>query len=90
VTIVGVGLDDPDVNAEWAAEEGFPFELWRDDDATLGVTYGALTSTTDRSVSRITVILDESGTLVLEYLEDIQVGAHPGEVLDDCSLLFGP
>jgi peroxiredoxin len=86
---VGVGLDTPADNLAWAQDEGFPYELWTDDDATLGVTYGALDNRRDSSVDRITVLLDENGDLVLQYLHDIAVGTHPEQVLQDCQALWG-
>lgn len=90
MTIVGVGFDDPATNRAWSEDEGFTFELWTDDDdRTLALTYGAAASASQRYPARITVVLDAEGVLVLEYLEDINVGAHPGQVLEDCTLLFG-
>jgi hypothetical protein len=38
--------------------------------------------------SRVTKILDASGTLVLEY-EVSSIGTHPAQVLEDCIALFG-
>lgn len=83
-----MGLDTPEENLAWAEEEGFPYELWTDEDKTLGTTYGALTGERDSSVDRVTMVLDADGVLVLQYLDDIVVGAHPGEVLEDCRALF--
>lgn len=89
MTIVGVGLDDPEDNLAWAEEEGFLFELWTDEDKVLGVTYGALTGSRDSSVDRITMLLDAAGDLLLTYTEAINVGTHPADVLEDCEALFG-
>lgn len=86
---MGAGLDTPATNEAWADDEGFQYELWTDDDGTLGVTYGALSSASDGSVDRVTMLLDEKGELLLEYTGGISVGAHPGEVLEDCEILFG-
>ena len=86
---MGVGLDTPSTNQAWADDEGFQFELWTDDDKTLGVTYGALSSTSDTSVKRVTMLLDEKGELILEYTTAIDVGTHPSLVLEDCEILFG-
>jgi len=86
---VGVGLDTPSTNQAWAEDEKFQFELWTDDDKTLGVTYGALSSTSDNSVNRVTMLLDEKGELLLEYTDSIDVGTHPDDVLEDCQILFG-
>lgn len=89
VTIVGVGVDSPEDNLAWAEEEEFAYELWSDDDRVLGVTYGALSGSTDSSVDRVTMVLDADGALVLTYTEDIVLGTHPSEVLEDCAALFG-
>lgn len=88
MTIVGVGLDTPEDNLAWAEEEGFTFELWTDDEATLGVTYGALDTQRDTSVARVTMLLDTDGSLLLTYTEDLVVGTHPGQVLEDCEKLW--
>ena len=87
--IVGAGLDSPATNQAWAEDEGFQYELWTDEDKTLGITYGALSGAGDASVARVTMLLDEKGELLLEYTSSIDVGTHPGEVLEDCEILFG-
>jgi peroxiredoxin len=86
---VGAGLDTPSANQAWAEAEKFQFELWTDEDKTLGTTYGALSSTSDSSVKRVTMLLDEKGELLLEYTAAIDVGTHPALVLEDCEILFG-
>ncbi len=86
--IVGAGLDTPQANQAWAEEEGFTFDIWTDDERTLGRTYGALDSATDRSVARLTVLLDANGDLLLTY-PVVPVGTHPGQVLSDCAAIFG-
>ena len=88
VHIVGVSFDSPSKNAAWAAEEGFAFELWSDDDKTLALTYGAARNASQSYADRVTKILDASGTLVLEY-EVTSIGTHPQDVLEDCTALFG-
>jgi len=55
----------------------------------LALTYGAATSTGQPYASRITVLLGADTDLTLEYLDDIEVGTHPDQVLEDCRLLFG-
>ena len=85
---MGVSFDAPDRNANWAADEGFQFELWTDDDRTLAVAYGAAASSSARFANRITVVLDSDGNQLLEY-EVSSVGTHPAAVLEDCELLFG-
>ncbi len=75
------------VIADWVVQEGFQYEVWRDDNGELGMYYGALSSPTGNP-SRITKILDEEGTLILEY-PSVSVGTHPQEVLEDVRILLG-
>ncbi len=84
-----MSFDAPATNAAWAVQEGFNFELWTDTDKTLALTYGAASTHSQPYADRITVILDASGNLVLNYLSDINVGTHPDEVYADCVKLFG-
>jgi peroxiredoxin len=84
-----VSKDSPSKNQAWAEEEGFDFELWSDDDGTLGVTYGALRHADDPFETRYTMLLDDDGDLLLEYTDNVVVGTHPGQVLDDCEIIFG-
>ena len=86
--IVGVSFNKPDKNAGWATTEGFQFPLWSDEDKALALHYGAANSKLSMVPSRITVVLDAQGTVVLRY-DDVSVGTHPGDVLDDCKALFG-
>ena len=89
MTIVGVSFDPPNANAAWAAQESFEFELWTDGDRQLASYYDAVSSPTDPAADRVTKLLDADGTLILEYVQSISVGAHPDEVLADCQALFG-
>lgn len=84
-----MGFDSPAENQAWAEEEAFQYELWTDDDKTLALTYGAADDADQGYPYRITVLLDAEGDLVLEYLEDVVVGTHPQDVLEDCEKLFG-
>ena len=86
--IIGVSFDQPTKNEAWAIDEGFQFDLWSDLDRTLALYYGAATSASQGSASRVTRILDANGDVVLEYKVS-SVGTHPSEVLADCELLFG-
>lgn len=87
--IVAVGFDPPSDTHPWAIDEGFQYEVWTDDDHLLALTYGAVSSTTQNSPARVTVILDENGDLVLEYPQ-VNFSTSPGLVLEDCQALFGP
>ena len=83
-----MSFDTPAKNQEWAVDEGFTFELWTDDDKTLALYYGAATSETQQTATRISKLLLPDGTLLLDYLK-VGVTNHPQEVLEDCQALFG-
>jgi peroxiredoxin Q/BCP len=89
VQIVGVSFANPATNTEWVEQESFNFEVWTDDDKALSLYYGAVNGPSAGAPKRITKLLDEKGTLILEYVEAIQVGTHPAQVLADCQILFG-
>lgn len=75
--------------AAWVEAEGFQYEVWTDDDVTLGQHYGAAKSVSTEYLNRITMLIGADGELLLEYTEDINLGTHPSEVLEDCEILFG-
>lgn len=83
-----MSFDDPAKNADWAADEGFQYDLWSDEGRELALYYGAAVSETQGSASRVTKVMDSDGTLVLEYLS-VSTGTSPGEVLADVTALFG-
>ncbi len=87
VQLVGVGFQEPSLNAAWVADQGYQYEIWTDDDRTLSVTYGAADSASAFFPDRITVILDAAGDLLLEY-PSVDIDVHPQQVLEDCQLLF--
>jgi thioredoxin-dependent peroxiredoxin len=87
VSIVGVSYGKPAAAAKWVEKEGFGYEIWSDDDRTLADTYGASGMPVPK---RITMLLDADGAVKLAYTAHIQVGAHPDEVLQDATRLFGP
>ena len=84
-----MSFDNPSKNQSWAEDQGYEFELWSDDDKTLAITYGAAANDSAYYADRITVVLNEEGNLILEYLENISVGTHPAEVLDDLQKVYG-
>lgn len=87
--IVGVGFDPPEATQAWAESEGYEYEIWTDDDdRTLAVYYAAAADSSAALPARVTRILDEDGTLVLEYAVT-DIGLHPSDVLADCQALFG-
>ena len=85
--IVGASFNEPSDNEAWVIDQGFQYEVWRDDDKTLAVTYGAVGSVFEFIPGRITVLLDADGSLLLEY-PSVDIDVHPQQVLEDCELLF--
>lgn len=63
--------------------------MWTDDDRALSLAYEAIFEADQFFVSRVTVILDAEGAALVRYDEGTGSGGHPGEVLEDCTLLFG-
>ena len=88
VQIVGASFDSPAENEDWANDHGLQYELWSDGDRTLALTYGAATTPDQAIALRKTVVLDADGNLCLRY-DSVGPSTHPGEVLDDLTLLFG-
>ena len=86
--IVGVGFDSPSRNAAWAENEGYLFELWTDDDKTLALAYGSISSDSARFPGRITVVIGPDGEQVLEYAVS-DLGTHPAQVLEDLTAIYG-
>ncbi len=82
-----MSFDTPADNADFAADEGFQYELWSDDSRVLGQHYGAAGSDNQAFASRVTVVLDEMGRLCLVYPQ-VGVGQHPQEVLEDVTRLL--
>lgn len=86
---MGVGFDEPEVNAGWAEEEGFLFELWTDDEKSLALYYGAVQGERQTYPDRISRLLDADGYVLLQY-DDVATGTHPARVLEDAQALLGP
>ena len=85
-----MSFGDPEVLRSWSDEEGFQYELWRDDDKTLALHYGAIDSASSFFPDRISVLLDAEGNHILTYEVDMfGIGDHPADVLEDCQALFG-
>ena len=86
---MGVGWNEPSENQSWAEDEDYEYEIWSDDDKTLALHYGAADSASDWFPSRVTMLLDSNGTLILEYVDNVNAGTHPAKVLEDCEAIFG-
>lgn len=77
----------PEQNAKWVADQGYAFEVWDDLSKALSIHYGAAAGPAAAFPKRITRVLDAQGRVVLAY-DDVSVGTHPGDVLDDCRRVF--
>lgn len=55
----------------------------------MALYYGAVKNKSAPFPDRITKVLDADGNLILEYVDAINVGTHPQDVLDDCTKIFG-
>lgn len=89
VVIVGASFDPIEDNQAFIDKEGFGYELWSDLGRELALYYDAADSEGQSKASRRTVVLDAQGRHLLNYSPGLAVGAHPGEVLEDCQALFG-
>jgi peroxiredoxin len=76
----------------WVEDQSFQYEVWSDTDRTLAEYYDDGLSEGALAPRRVTFLLDAEGNLLLEYPPSMtgDVGGHPGEVLEDCTMLFGP
>ena len=75
----------------WAEDEGFQYEVWTDSDKTLAIHYDDSFNSSQAFPNRVTVLLSETGDLLLEYPASMtgDIGTHPSKVLEDCEKLFG-
>lgn len=86
--IIGVGFDSPEDTQAWAQAEGYTYEIWTDDNKTLALYYGAIAEASAARPARVSFLLDAEGQLLLEYVQDVDWGTHPVEVLEDCQQLL--
>lgn len=87
--IVGVSFDLPETTMKWVENQQFPFEVWTDTDRALALAYGAAAGPEDARPKRISVLLDAQGELLRTY-GDVSVQAHPADVLEDVTRIYGP
>ena len=88
--IIGIGEGDLNTIDNWVEEESFGYEVWRDDGRALATAYGAISSPSQGAYSRITVLLSEDGSLLVNYNVGIfGFSGHPSDVLEDCQAIWG-
>ena len=88
IEIIAVSFSDPSINDYWVQDQGFQYEVWRDDNRELALHYGAADSADSWFPDRITRLLDSDGAVLLEYNE-VNINSSPAEILADCQLIFG-
>ncbi len=89
MSIVGASFNSPEDNAEWVEDQSYLYEVWSDSSRALAMHYGAAKGKKAFFPSRITLVLDDQGGLLLEYRSKTGSPSHPQQVLEDCQLLFG-
>lgn len=82
VTVFGVSFDDPDANARFVKEEGFPFRLLSDRDKSLAIAVGAADSTWRPLARRISYLVGADGKVLHAY-GDVSPATHAAEILRD-------
>jgi peroxiredoxin Q/BCP len=84
VEVLGVSFDAPAANAEFVAQEKFPFRLLSDQDRTLALAVGAADSKDQPVARRISYLVGPDGKVEVAYGKVIPE-AHATEVLADVS-----
>jgi len=86
---VAVGFNSVRRQGNWKKDQRYQFEVWKDLKKTLAIHYGAAKRKTALYPDRISRLLDAQGNVLLEY-NDVKVGTHPKDVLEDCRKIFSP
>ena len=86
VGVFGVSFDDPEKNAEFVKEHGFPFRLLSDRDKSLAVAVGAADSDKRLFARRISYLVGPDGTVLKAYAQ-VDPSRHARQVLDDIAVL---
>jgi peroxiredoxin Q/BCP len=82
VEVLGVSFDAPKSNAEFIANEGFPFRLLSDSDHSLAVSVGAASSPSQPFARRISYLVGPDGKVLKSY-DSVSPPGHAKEVLAD-------
>lgn len=86
VEVIGVSFDSPDVNREFAAQQGFPFRLLSDTERKLAVAVGAADSAESRAARRVSYLVGSDGTVLKAY-DKVDPATHAEQVLADVKAL---
>jgi len=82
LTILGVSFDEQETNAEFVKQEGFPFALLSDHDATLATQVGAASARLQPVPRRVSYLVGPEGKVIKVY-EDVDPASHAAEVARD-------
>lgn len=86
--MIAVSFAPAHKNKAFVEHENLPYEMWTDTNRTLGMTYGAASSSKAKLAKRVTVVLDPEGNQLLTYGGIVNVFGHPAAVLEDCQRVF--
>ena len=82
MTLLGITFSNTDVLREWRDKVGLASDLLQDADRAVAMAYGAADSPQQEKAGRVSVLIDEQGTVAKVYRPK-DVSAHPSEVLHD-------
>jgi peroxiredoxin Q/BCP len=77
-----VSFDSAEENRDFGNKFDVPFPLLSDTERKTGMAYGACDAPDAGYADRISVLIDEEGT-VLRVYPDVNPGEHPDQVLRD-------
>jgi thioredoxin-dependent peroxiredoxin len=80
IQLLGAGFDSVERNAEFARKHDFKFPLLCDVDRNLAIAYGACADPKARYCERISILIDETGTIARVY-DQVDPRDHPAKVL---------
>jgi peroxiredoxin Q/BCP len=81
VEVLGISFDPPERNAQFVAEQSFPFRLLSDD-GTLAVAVGAADSSGQKTPRRVSYLVGPDGKVLRAY-DEVKPATHAEQVLAD-------
>ncbi len=88
VALYGVSFDKPAENKLFSFNNSFPFRLLSDPKRELALAYGAASTAGQLFADRVSVVLTPAGRWLVRY-PDVDVVAHPQQVVDDVRAILG-
>jgi thioredoxin-dependent peroxiredoxin len=87
--VLGVSVDDPTVQCDFARENHLTFPLVADADETLSKLYGVTRGFLPFN-KRVTFIIDPAGLIAARFQHEVQVGRHVDDVVKFLQRLIAP